>query len=297
MDSSKDMLYLNHMKYNYVKEIFQKIPNIPYAVIKGEPLSLAAYGKFGCRGFGDIDFLLPRRYLNIVENTLLSLGFQTRFCNRNERVFLMSCAHQVGEYTKCYDNIMNVEIDLNFDIFWGEYVGKPIDIENFLLDVVNTSIHDIKVKTLSPMKAMIQLALHHYKDMNSIFLLATKKSIKYNMFKDFYFLFKRNIKDIPLDSFYSLCKTYDIIPYIYYIFYFTNLLYEDDALVCYRDKFYCKDGEELLDYYGLSNSEKKRWKVDFFTRINSNDIYSIIKSDLTDKDFEKININKKFFGT
>ena len=31
---------------------------------------------------------------------------------------------------------------------------------------------------------MIQLILHHYKDMNSIFLLATRKSIKYDMFKD-----------------------------------------------------------------------------------------------------------------
>ncbi len=77
-----------------------------------------------------------------------------------------------------------IEIDLNFDIFWDEYEGKRIDIDEFLSDTIEMEIYGVKVKTFPPIKALIQLVLHHYKDMNSLFLLATRKSIRYDMFKD-----------------------------------------------------------------------------------------------------------------
>lgn len=296
MQLLSDMFYLNQLKYNYAKEIFRRMQDLPYAIVKGEPLSLSAYGRLGCRGFGDIDFLLPRSYLRKMEDILLSLGFQTRSQNREDRIFLMSCSHQISEYTKCYDGSMNIEVDLNFDILWGEYTGKRIDIGNFLLDAVSVNIYGVEVKTLPPMKALIQLALHEYKDMNSIYLLAIKKSNMYKKLRDFYFLFKNNIQDIPLEALYLLCKKYEIIPYIYYIFYFTSLLYEDEELTFYKNKFYCEDGEKLLDYYGLNELEKKMWRVDYITRINSENLYSIIKPDLSEKDFKKIEINKRIFG-
>lgn len=64
-------------------------------------------------------------------------------------------------------------------------------------------IYGVKVKTLPPIKAMIQLILHHYKDMNSLFLLATRKSIKYDILKDVYYLLKNNLDTIPLDELYG----------------------------------------------------------------------------------------------
>ena len=37
-------------------------------------------------------------------------------------------------------------------------------------------IYSVKIKTLPPLKMFVQLALRHHKDMNSIYLLAARKS-------------------------------------------------------------------------------------------------------------------------
>jgi len=50
-----------------------------------------------------------------------------------------------------------------------------------------------------------------------------------------------------------------------------------------------------LNCYGLCEKERKEWKCDFQTRLESNDLYSLIKDDLTEKDHEKIAINKRIF--
>lgn len=80
-------------------------------------------------------------------------------------------------------------VDINYDSFFGEYTGKRVDIDNFLSDTIEMEIYGVKVKTLSPLKAMVQLILHHYyKEMNSIYHLASHDNINYNMLKDVYYL-------------------------------------------------------------------------------------------------------------
>ena len=59
-----------------------------------------------------------------------------------------------------------------------------------------------------------------------------------------------------------------------------------------KNQFETVDGIELLNCYGLSNEERKTWKYDFITRLNSNDIFQLIKCDLSIKDLAKIEYNK-----
>lgn len=188
-----------------------------------------------------------------------------------------------------------IQIDLNFDIFWGEYEGKRVDIEDFLSDTVEIEIYGVKVKTLTPIKTMIQLILHHYKDMNSIYLLATRKSIKYDMFKDVYYLLKNNLDAIPLDKLYAMSVEYEIIPFVFYVFYYTGQVFDDEVLKRYTEAFRVPEGEALLNCYGLCTKERKEWKFDFKTRLESENLYELIKDDLTDKDREKIAVNKRVF--
>lgn len=82
---------------------------------------------------------------------------------------MLTFSHQIVLWIKEVSSWGQVFIDLNFDSLWGEYEGKRIDIDEFLTDAVEMDIYGVKVKTLPPIKAMIQLILHHYKDMNSIF--------------------------------------------------------------------------------------------------------------------------------
>ncbi|HJF40377.1 MAG TPA: hypothetical protein K8V91_05580, partial [[Clostridium] spiroforme] len=48
-------------------------------------------------------------------------------------------------------------------------------------------IHENMIKTLSPLKAMVQLILHHYKEMNSLFYLSGGNSINRQNFKNEFF--------------------------------------------------------------------------------------------------------------
>ena len=273
--------------------------DIPYAIIKGEPLSILAYGTYGMREYSDIDILVDKKDLQIIENILQKNNYIMDFnknllTNHASRFFSLCYSHQLLPYQKIV-NKMIYRIDINHDIFWGEYEGKRIEIAKFLSDTIEIEIYGIRTKTLAPLKAMIQLILHHYKDMNSIFLLATRKSIKHNMFKDVYYLLKNNAQTITMDKLYALSNEYEIIPYVFYVLYYTGQVFDDKMLKQYIETFRKSEGEALLNCYGLCSKERKKWTCDFQTRLKSNCLWDLIKDDLTEKDKEKIAINKRVF--
>lgn len=286
------------IRFKYLNEFFYDIKDLSYAIVKGEVLSILAYQYPSARHLGDIDILLSRKKLNMVTDILQKMGFASLICSRKEHIMMLSTSHQLEPWKKDIQPWGRIEVDLNFDIFWGEYEGKRIDIEEFLSDTVEMEIYGVKVKTLPPIKAMIQLILHHYKDMNSLFLLATRKNIKYDMFKDVYYLLKNNINTITLDKLYAMSIEYEIIPYVFYVLYYTGQVFEDDILRQYIEAFRTPEGESLLNCYGLCAKERHEWKYVFKTRLESNNLYELIKDDLTERDKEKIAVNKRiFFGT
>jgi len=292
---NNNQTFLRTIFFLNLKSMLFKNYDIKYAIIKGGALSKLAYLKENERISSDIDILILRKNIYEFEQVLSKLNFNNGFPTRSDKITLLSASHQVSPWVKEIPPWGTVVIDLNFDIFWGEYEGKRIDIEEFLTDTVEMEIYGVTVKTLPPIKAMIQLILHHYKDMNSIFLLATRKSIKYDMFKDIYYLLKNNLEEIPLDKLYTLSTEYEIIPYVFYVLYYTGQVFDDEVLKKYIDTFRTPEGEALLNCYGLCEKERKEWKCDFQTRLKTDDLYSLIKDDLTEKDHEKIAINKRIF--
>lgn len=249
--------------------------------------------------YNDIDILVSRNTLEGLENFFQKNGFKNIYSNysREDRIFLFTNSHQLLPYVKSI-NGSTIFVDFNFDIFWGEYTGRRFDIDEFLSDTIEIEIYGAKVQTLPPLKAMIQLILHHYRDMNSIFLLATRKSINYDMFKDIYYLLKNNLDTITLDKLHAISSEYGIIPFVFYILYYTGQIFDDKILEEYIETFRTAEGEALLNCYGLCAREQKEWKYDFMTRLESKNLYNLIKDDLTKKDKEKIVINKRiFFGT
>ena len=263
--------------YFFTKPFLKKLSYYDYVLIKGEALSIMAYGKEGQRNPTDIDILTSRGNVSKIEKLLLSEGYEQENNTRESRIFCLSNSHQIIPFTKKVD-IFKMSVDVNFDIFWGEYVSRRIDIIDFISDPLEMSIYGCQIKTLSPLKSFLQLVLHHYKDMNSIFLLATEKCFKIDMFKDIYYLLKNNSKDISLDKLYSVSVEYGIMSYVYYVLYHTGLLFNDETLKKYIDAFTTKEGKELLDFYGLGESERRKWKVDFQTRLEKDNLYRSYKN-------------------
>ena len=66
-------------------------------------------------------------------------------------------------------------------------------------------------------------------------------------------------------------------------------------LTKYIEAFRTPEGELLLNCYGLCEKERKEWKYDFKTRLESENLYDLIKDDLTERDQEKIAVNKRIF--
>jgi len=273
---------------------FSSETNISYAVIKGEPLSVLAYGKPGQRQSGDTDILVPISYVPKIKAELSRLGFKVMNSNRQHQIAAISSTNQSIPYRKNIGSL-EVEVDINHDIFWGEYSGKRVSIEEFLSDTIEVDIYGCKIKTLSPLKAMIQLILHHYHDFNSIYRLTGYNCIKFNMFKDIYFLWNNNKEAISRDLYLKSCE-YGIIPYVYYILYYTNIIFKDTDLEKLVMSHKTSEGGELLKCYGLTAEERREWKVDFFTRLNNADVFQFIKNDLSKVDFEKIKRGKEIFG-
>lgn len=282
----------NKSLYHEVKSIFNTI--LHYAIIKGKPLSILIYNDLQERTSTDLDILCTKAELAIIIIELRKKGFIETNKNTNDHLLCKLFSHQYLPLSKISD-ISRLTVDVNFDIFWGEYEGKRINIEEFLSDTIEMEIYGVKVKTLPPLKAMVQLILHHYKDMNSIFLLATRKSIKHEMFKDVYYLLKNNLEAISLDKLYNISAEYEIIPYVFYVLYYTGQIFDDDVLREYIEAFRTPEGERLLNLYGLCEKERKEWKCDFKTRLESENLFDLIKDDLTERDKEKIAINRRVF--
>lgn len=291
--------YVYAVRYHNIIPFINDLKKINYCVVKGAALSTLAYGFSEMRNSVDIDLLINRKDLRLILESLKRNGFFyqniERDINREERAFLLSSTHQWKPMVKKTGFITTI-IDINFDIFWGEYTGKRVDIDQFLSDTIEMEIYGVKVKTLPPLKAMVQLILHHYKEMNSVYHLAGHNCINYNMFKDVYYLWKNNKNDITLERLYSLCSEYEIIPYAFYVLYFTNWIFKDEELQKYVDALRTAEGEHYLDYYGLAEKERKPWKVDFQTRLETDNLYELIKDDLTKEDIAKLERNRRIFG-
>jgi hypothetical protein len=282
-------------RFRNTENLFSSLLDEPYAVIKGEPLSLLAYGKTAMRHVGDIDILISRDNMGNLLKCLDMDGFEPSKVTREEQISAILCSHQILPFTKRLPGYGDVTVDINFDIFWGEYEGKRVDINSFLSDALYKEIYGVAIKTLPPLKNMVQLVLHHYKDMNSIFLLSTRKIIKRDMLRDVYFLLKNNVNDITLDKLYTISAEYEILPYMFYIFFYVGEIFHDEIIDKYTNAFRTRKGEELLDCYGLCEKERKKWRYNFETRLASNNIYDLIKEDLTAIDKEKIAFNKHIF--
>lgn len=283
------------LMYRELKSFFENISEIPYAVVKGEALSLLAYGNTGMRESSDIDILVSRSNIDFIRQELNKACFvQELSSSRIERIVTLSSSHQTLPYYKKKQGL-TFTVDINFDIFWGEYDGIRVDMDEYLKDRELLNIYGQNVYSLTPCNALIQLVLHHYKDMNSIFLLYTRGFPDKRKFKDVYMLIINNKNAIDVSVFTNICKEMHIDEYVYCVLYYTNYYFPDCVIEEYLNKLHSKKAMKLLESFGLCHAERKKWPIGFDKRIASCDIRSIIEPILDSKDITKIQINRKVF--
>lgn len=74
-----------------------------------------------------------------------------------------------------------------------------------------------------------------------------------------------------------------------------DFFFQDETLREYISAFKTDEGERLLNCYGLNDNERREWKCSVTMRLETENLYDLIKDDLTAKDIEKINMNRRVF--
>ncbi len=280
-------------------EPFLKNVTFPYAVVKGAVLSSAVYGDPLLRVSGDIDILIHRRDADEAKRLLKECGFvQGRVTEngivpftRKEILYQTAMSHQTAPFIKETTNKLcpYVNLDVNMDILWGECEQRA-DMDEVLSCRQSDTLFDVNIYKLLPEMEFIALCLHHYKDMNSIYLLS-KGSLRLGLFCDIYF-YLRNLKP-SAGRIAELSRNLNVGRYVYVCLAHTMEIFNDSIIVPYIDLLSNERDEALLDSFGLNDRERKRWNVPLFQRLFHSNLPQYLQSLLTASDMEKIRINQE----
>lgn len=273
--------------------------SFPYAVIKGAVLSSAVYGDPYRRISGDIDILINRKDADKAKTLLKSCGFvQGRVTDsgivpfsRKEILYQTSMSHQTAPYIKETENPLcpYVNVDINTDILWGESEYRS-NMDDVLCHVEKCFVFDMDIYKLTPEMEFIALCLHHYKDMNSIYLLS-QRGLSVGLICDIYFYLK-NIKP-SIDKIFEISKKLNVGRYIYVCLSHTMEIIDDTFLTPYIDSLKKDCDEKLLRSFGLNDEERKYWDIPLKERLFLPDLPQYMQKFLTQADFEKIRVNRE----
>ena len=286
-------------RYKLCKALFESL-NIPYAVIKGAVLSSSAYNDPYLRISGDLDILIRRQDADKLKEVMLSQNFvQGRATDngiipftRREILFQTTMTHQTAPYIKKTSNPLcpYINVDVNMDILWGESDQKS-DMEFVLSHIEKTTLFDVNFFKLSAEMEFISLCLHHYKDMNSLYLL-TSRGLRLDLFCDIYFYIintRPNPKIIK-----EFCKKLKVGQYVYSCIYQAHQIFDSPILHEYLYELDSEKDTLLLDSFGLNQKEKKLWHISLPERIFHTNISEYVYSLLNDEERNKIQINSQY---
>lgn len=273
--------------------------NIPYAVIKGAVLSKAAYDDPFCRRSGDIDVLIDRRHIDRLKPILRENGFQQGRVtangivpfSRRQLLFQSAMSHQIAPFIAKTDNPLcpYVNMDINFDVLWGESTQRG-DMAAVLAHTARTSICDVAFSKLTPAMEFVALCLHHYKDMNSPYLLY-EGGLRVGHFCDLYYYLKNAAPSI--DAVKTIGDTLGVTAYIYYCVYYTNTVFGTELTAQWCRAFRTAQGEALLPCFGLKETARHRWDIDFEARLFHSDLRSHLQTILSETELASIEFNRE----
>ena len=285
-------------RINSCKCIFSQT-EFPYAVIKGPVLSQVLYDDPFWRNSKDIDILVCSKDLDKCKQILINNGFiQGKFKNgkfyhytREEILFQTSLTHQIASFVKLTDNptCPYIYLDINTSILWGE-CNEPLDLSYVLSHCQYTSITNIKLLKLSAEMEFVELCLHNYKDMNSLYLLS-RGTLTFGLYYDIYLYI--NNSHIDLSILKEICSILNVGQYIYACLYLVNELFEDEkisSIILELEKF---KNESILHTYGLTEEERKPWGISLLDRLFTLDVPKYVMSMFDENEKEKIKINER----
>ena len=283
------------VKYQYLIDLLSRKADFPYAVVKGEVLSVLAYGAPGKRNNGDIDVLVDKKDIKALETILKEDGFESANLTRQEKIVARAFSHQIEPYHKQLP-LGTLEIDINYELIWGEWMGKRPSVSEMLSRREMIDIFGVQVPTLPVEDAFVQMCLHHYKDMNVLFHLTLHNPISRRLFNDVAGFWQLQRSNMDLEKLQLWLEEYKLRPFFYYIVYYTAKVCDVPELAKWAKQLESPEGIALLNTFGLAEGERKVWPIPFEERLENEQLPELVRSMLTEKELEKAEQNHKIFG-
>lgn len=283
-------------------KVFDKLENInvKYAVIKGAYLDKIAYGDIGLRDSGDIDILIDNKDYKTLCRLLEEEGFVCGYWDEEKKevinysrgtiLYNYLYTHQAAPYIKVItlDGVVHtVEVDINFSISWGEDKSGNVHTKNILKNTRLISYENFKYRILTPEYFLMQICLHAYRDMNSIILIH-EGSYVLRLLCDIYYYIVKGQELVTADKFLNIVKRCGYEKNIYYVFNYVTEVFGKNEWIEHVMSQLPEMTYEELNCYGLDESEIKKWPIVFSERIMSDNLFEIIKPQLTVADLQKI---------
>ncbi len=289
-------------RYAVCRGVFEALEagGIPYAVIKGAVLSKAAYGDASVRRSGDIDLLLRREELEAAKGILLERGFQQGYVSpegvksysRQSAVFQTAMTHQAPAFIKAGRNPLcpYVNVDVNLDIFWGES-GRRADMGFVLSQWEREELFGASFRRLSPPMEFTALCMHHYKDLNSLYLLC-ENGFRLDELCDVACYLQNSPPDMA--ALLELGNRLGVLDYVYFCVWYANAVFPFPQVGAYLKELERAKDRDLTPFYGLNERERREWRVPLAERLLAPDFPRNFFAALSEEEQKKVLYNGKY---
>lgn len=277
------------------RELYEDLDskNIKYAVIKGDVLSLQIYGNIGYRKSIDVDLLIKHKDVDNIKNVLYKNSFFQDLSpeiskeNRRKNIFWSCFTHQIRPFIK-NDNYKTI-VDINFDIYWGHKSNQEI-LNKVLENIETTEIDNLNINTLNLEMSFIVMCIHHYKDLNSIYLIS-QGSYKLCKFIDIICFIKANYNKFDLKKLKKCIEGLKAEKYIAWCIQQAMEIFPDPVCAQFLENL--KINKVSIEFYGLEKNIYK-WKFDLFYRLFGENFQQEFTDSLDEIERHKIKTNLSY---
>lgn len=289
----KDQI-ISAIRYREIIRLLNTSFPYEYALIKGEALSILAYGCEGKRHLGDVDLLVTKDTVSELIRVLEEHGYTPVDNEREGQVSALLYSHQSTPYVK-YGPWGRLEIDINFEIVWGEWKYEKPKVKEMLSRRQPIRIYGESTYSLEPTDTLIYGCLNLYREINSTYHLWSHNPIKTERFMELDNLFRLHKSVISIERVREWGIKNHLWPMILSILQKVGTVSEDKELIHIIENLGLNNENETDDLFGLGE-RKYSWPISFEERLDNERIPEIIEPILDISEKNKIMYQRTVYG-
>jgi len=252
-----------------------KNKNIPHVFLKGIYCILDIYKKYWHRYFGDIDMLVDKKHIDIVEEVLTKMGYifaiSANNCeslepaSRSDILFQKTFTHEIHNMSRHEDSGWVSNVDVNFLFSWnGLDYSNYVSISEFNDHIINCN----GINVFDNVVNMLHMCCHLYNEaiyfaLNMRFLGGDPKEIKLNRVFDIAILAERLTEDDYYELF-NLAEKYNFTEKVQFSITLVNYLLK---LSIANNFSIIKKGRIDYDQYITKEKEIATWPISIYERV------------------------------